>query len=289
MAAHRKRSETRRPARGRLSSRRRGNALAEFVLILPVLLFVMVTIFVMGRGLARKQRTIVASRYATQASLLGVGRVVEDLDAGQQFPGAHPYLGLLHPEAFGERYFSYLPADWSRLEQRFGGDDSDALREAIDRLDVDDDVRATEVVSSFWTNDGPGYDILYRERGDGFSGHWSPHGMRVWVAFRPAGLEQTLGGPFAGKYMQDYGGGRPRFVWDAPWEVRRWGYVPGQTWEFDRPNVWRQLFWTPTLRLNELKEDLVEFDRIVHEFTYDPYDAASFERWFYDSWPRERS
>ncbi len=272
----------------RAACRQRGNALAEFVLVLPILLFVMVTTFVIGRGLARKQRTIAASRYATHATLLGVGDTVENPQDGQQYPDPHPWRGLLHPYAFHDRYFSYLPLDWSGLERRFGGDGSDALRGRVNELDVDDEILATEVISSFWETHGPGLDILYRERGDGFNGHWGPHGMRVWVKYEPRGLEETLGGPFADRFLQDDGSGRTVRRWDARWERFGFPRVAAQTWEWRHPDVWRQLFWTPTLQFDKLKDDLIEFDRIVHRFTYDPYDPASFERWFYYSWPRRQ-
>src|SRR5436853_7800105 len=86
--------------------RRRGSALAEFVLFLPFALFIISMIFHFGVSTLRKQRTIVAARFAADACVRGiavnnannywVNPVSQNHhDRGQEFPDPqNHYLGF---------------------------------------------------------------------------------------------------------------------------------------------------------------------------------------------------
>jgi hypothetical protein len=173
--------------------RRRGSVLAEFVLFLPFVFFIMAMIHHYGVSTLRIQRTIVASRYATD------------------YPGDSSV-------AIQWRFLPKVPVDGVTRWQSPWEDGLDRLRDEVELRDATlPGVMAT--TRTFWEREaqasaGLGDDGVIRE-------HRYGRGARVRATYRPDGpYYERLQGPVMVRYA------RETLPWAYPnpdmwWELTR--------------------------------------------------------------------
>lgn len=206
---------------------RRGSALAEFVLFLPFVFFIIAMIHHFGVGMLRKQRTIVAARFAADTVVRGIGGPNENdywthpisnnqYARGQEFPDPHDhFLGLFRAEEIQWRFLPRLTPASVDLGGSWPDDGLQRLKQEIDQRDMGLP-RATEITRTFWevlaaTDQVLGVDFDYRW-------HRYAYGARVQADYRPNGpYYERLGGPIATHFYREYGSWhdpRPDMWWE---------------------------------------------------------------------------
>lgn len=194
---------------------RRASALAEFVLFLPFLFFIIAMIFHFGVSTLRKQRTLVAARFAADAAVRGIADgdphdywenpVSHNQYArGQAYPDPQDhFLGLFEPKQIQPRFLPRVAVESVQLTATWPQDGLDRLKREVDARDHGQP-RATEVTRMFWeqlaaTNQTINGDVEFRW-------HQYALGARVAAAYRPNGpYYERLQGPITTHYYRESG------------------------------------------------------------------------------------
>lgn len=242
---------------------RRGSALAEFVLFLPFLFFILLMIFHFGVSSLRKQRTIVAARFATDADVRGIGDANANdywvhpisgnrYDRGQAFPDRQDhFLGLYKTDQIQPRFLPRVPVAEVEVRASSPPDGVQDFKAEIERRDTGTP-RITDVTRTFWEqpiatiHQSIGPDIDYRW-------HEYARGSRVQAPYSPAGRTfERLQGPIASHYFRE-----------------------SASWAFPHPDMW----W----ELTRSSPGLAEAEKAIYELTQDPRmgrTADALFRWF---------
>src|SRR5262245_33639873 len=189
---------------------RRASALAEFVLFLPFLLFILLMTFHFVVSKLRKQRTIVAARFSNDAVLRGIGeggadslrtdsilaprRVWTLVDL---FPDPQNHLkGLYDEPEIQRRFLTRVPVEGVLLERTFPDDGLDRLKREVDQRDVGIPLQITRVTGKFWDRQFEGTTGV----------HAYARGTRVQANYAPRGQTfEKLQGPITSHVFREAG------------------------------------------------------------------------------------
>jgi len=208
---------------------RRGSALAEFVLFLPFVLFIILVIFHFGVSTLRKQRTLVAARFGADAVAREIGFSLESEFwthpiSGNQYPRrqAYPdphdhYLGLFKTDYVQLRFLSRLHKEDVTIEATTPDDGVQRLKGEIESRDAADPP-VTQVTRTFWEQP---FAATEQIRGDDldFAWHVYAHGARVGAAYRP----------------------QARYLERVQGPIRSHFYRESASWAFPYPDMWWEL------------------------------------------------
>jgi hypothetical protein len=248
--------------RVRTPALRRGSALAEFVLFLPFVFFILAMIFHFGVSNLRKQRTIVAARFAADVAARGIGDGTGEYwtnpishnryQRGQAYPDPQDhYKGLFDPLHVQPLFLPRVAVADVQVDHTWPDDGLTRLKQEMDDHDATTPP-VTQVTQTFWeqplaaTNQTLGGDIDFRW-------HVYSNGGRITAAYRPNGPTfERLQGPLTSHY-----------------------YRESASWAFPHPDLW----WDLTRSRNGLSD----MEQVFYELTLNPQmgrTADAFFRWF---------
>ena len=275
---------------------RRGNALMEFVLCIPFILFILAMLFHFGVGMVRKQRTIHAAGYGALVRLKGIGdnherggeRQYIHLETGEirgvgeqgpQYPEPYPWKGKLHPEEIQKIFYVRVPVSGVQPSDAGHGHDMDRLEELLEDEDDADNVEITQTTWPIWheyTRYFPWEELqpdgTYERRDAYVTSYWhrhAGHGVHMRAQYSPpshwlAGLRRPL----------HYGVSRENATWNYGqfnmWYILRQAEIPDQPNRYDRDRE--------DDGLNELYLRMIK--RLEERVGANAQTTQSFRRWF---------